>query len=496
MKKETGRLRRFSIKTRVTIWYVFFLILLVSLLVASLLYTSSRLIQSNIKGDLAAVVEDSVRDVTIREGKLDVDDDMVSYRDGIYVLVYQENNFIVTGSLPEGISGEIPFIPEKAREIEDDGRKFYVYDHLLDEESFDDVWIRGITSADPGKVDPGLTFITKLFLFCLPLLILLAAIGGYSITKRAFLPVSRITETAGQIEAGTDLSRRIGLNRGPGNGPSERADSEDSQTEGSKDEIYRLSATFDKMLDRLERSFEAEKQFSNDASHELRTPLSVIMAQCEYALNSAGTLEEARSALEVILGQSKKMSALISQLLALARADQGTLALRPEFLNISELVHMAALEQQEAASRKQIEIQHDIEPDIMACTDETLFLRLWINLISNSIQYGREGGFIRIALKQEQEEIIGQVEDNGIGISAEDLPKIWDRFFQANPSRSQENSAGLGLSMVKWIISALGGTIKADSTLGEGTVFTFKLPLCMEPDGETINSDKKTINSN
>lgn len=480
MNKNTGRFRRFSIKTRVTIWYVFFLILLVSLLVASLLYTSSRLVQTNIKGDLAAVVEDSVHDVMIRDGKLEIDDDMVNYRDGIYVLVYQENNFIVTGSLPEGVSEEIPFIPEKARKIDDNGRKFYVYDHLLNEESFDDVWIRGITSADSAKVEPALTFITRLFLFCLPLLILLAAIGGYSITKRAFLPVSRITETARQIEAGTDLSRRIGLNSSPGSDPSEKSDSEESQTEVSKDEIYRLSATFDKMLDRLERSFEAEKQFSNDASHELRTPLSVIMAQCEYALNSARTLAEARSALEVILEQSQKMSALIRQLLALARADQGTLVLQPEMLNLSDLAHMAALEQQEAASRRHIEIQQDIEPDIMACTDETLFLRLWINLISNSIQYGREGGFIRISLKQEDSRIFGQVEDNGIGIAPEDLPKIWDRFFQANPSRSQENSVGLGLSMVKWIISALGGSIKADSTLGKGTIFTFEFPANIE----------------
>lgn len=478
---------RFSIKTRVTIWYVFFLILLVSLLVASMLYTSSRLIQNNIKGDLAAVVEDSVRDVTVRDGKLDIDDDMVNYRDGIYVLVYQENNFIVTGSLPEEISGEIPFIPEKVRKIEDTGRKFYVYDHLLDEKDFNDVWIRGITSAESEKVDPSFIFITRLFLFCLPVLILLAAIGGYSITKRAFLPVSRITETAGQIEAGTDLSRRIGLDSSKDSGRecSEETGSGKSQAKGSKDEIYRLSATFDKMLDRLERSFEAEKQFSNDASHELRTPLSVIMAQCEYALNKVKTLEEARAALEVILGQSKKMSALISQLLALARADQGTLALQPEVLNISDLVHMAALEQQESASRRHIEIQHDIEPEIMACTDETLFLRLWINLISNSIQYGREGGFIRISLKQEDQQIFGKVEDNGIGISTEDLPKIWDRFFQANPSRSQENSAGLGLSMVKWIISAMGGTIKANSTLGEGTVFTFEFPACMEPNCKT-----------
>lgn len=466
-------MKRFSIKTRVTIWYVFFLVLLVSLLVASIIYTSHRLIQSDLKRDLAAVVESSLKYISVQDSRLEVDDDMPGYRDGVYLMVYQENNFLLTGSPPQGITREIPFIPEQVRKIKDDGQEFYVYDHLMDNQDFYDVWIRGITAADLAGSDPAVAFMLKLFVICLPLLILAAAIGGYSITKRLFRPVSRIIETAGKIEAGTDLSQRIGL----------------TAEGGSKDEIYHLSATFDKMLDRLERSFEAEKQFSNDASHELRTPVSVIRAQCEYALKSAETLEEARAAMEVILEQAKQMSALISQLLTLARAEQGTMILEFEDLNISELVHMVALEQQQAASRKDIEIQQDIQPDIIACTDEALFLRLWMNLISNSIQYGREGGFVRIVLKQTGDTVTGKVIDNGIGIGQEALPKIWDRFFQENPSRSLENSAGLGLSMVKWIISALDGHIEARSTPEQGTAFTFELPLKRSADAEAAGSD-------
>lgn len=454
-------MRRFSIKTQVTIWYVSFLVLLVSILVASMIYISHHLIQENIKGDLVTVVESSLKYVSIQNGKLEVDDDMPGYRDGVYLLVYQENNFVVTGSLPRDIIQEIPFVPEQVRKIRDSDREFYVYDHLMDEENFNDVWIRGITTADLAESDPAVAFMLKLFVICLPLLILSAATGGYAITSRLFRPVSRITETAGRIEAGTDLSRRIGLDT----------------KGGSRDEIYHLSATFDKMLDRLERAFEAEKQFSNDASHELRTPVSVIMAQCEYALKSAETLDEARAALEVVLNQSKKMSSLIGQLLTLARAEQGTMNPQFEELNVSELVHMVALEQQMSASCKGIEIHTEIQPDLTACTDEALFLRLWMNLISNSIQYGRDGGFVRIILKQEGDTILGKVIDNGIGIAPENLPKIWDRFFQVSPSRNQENSAGLGLSMVKWIISALGGKIQVDSTLDQGTTFCFELPL-------------------
>lgn len=453
--------KRFSIKTRVTIWYVFFLVLLVSIVFFSLLYMSNRLIQNNIKSDLVTVVENSLRDVFVEGEKLEIDDDIVNYWDGIYVLIYQENNFIVTGELPEGIAHEIPFVADQVRRIEDSGKSFYVYDHPIGTADSNDVWIRGVTKAGMAAADPGAAFMLKLFFICLPALILLAAAGGYSITKRVFRPVSQITETAGDIAARTDLSQRIGLD-----------------PDGySKDEIYHLASVFDKMLGRLESSFEAEKQFSNDASHELRTPLSVIMAQCEYALKKADTLEDAQGALEVILGQSQKMSALISQLLTLARADQGTIKLQLEELCASDLTCMAALEQEEAAARRGIEIQQEIEPDLMWRVDETLFLRLWMNLISNSIKYGKEGGFVRVILKHEGDFLLGQVMDDGIGISSEALPKIWDRFYQANPSRSDENSAGLGLSMVKWIVSAHQGTISVNSVLNEGSEFTFQLPM-------------------
>ena len=176
------------------------------------------------------------------------------------------------------------------------------------------------------------------------------------------------------------------------------------------------------------------------------------------------------------MSQSKKMSALVSQLLALARADQGTLVLEYEELNISDLVCMVALEQEEQASLRNIHIQQEIEPDLMAFVDETMFLRLWINLISNSIKYGREGGYIRLVLKKENSRITGQVIDDGIGIPADALPKIWDRFYQVNPSRTDGDSAGLGLSMVHWIVAAHGGTIDVSSSLGEGTAFTFSFP--------------------
>ena len=122
--------------------------------------------------------------------------------------------------------------------------------------------------------------------------------------------------------------------------------------------------------------------------------------------------------------------------------------------------------QEAQAEKRGITIHQEITPDLYADVDETLFMRLWINLISNSIKYGKEGGSIRVVLRASESRIIGQVIDDGIGISPEALPKIWDRFYQVNPSRSDGSSSGLGLSMVKWIISAHNGDITADSVPG------------------------------
>ena len=452
---------RTSIKTRVTAWYVFFLILIVCLLFTTLGYTSSRIVQEDIKGDLKSVVEYSRKDVKITDGKLTIDRNMIHNKNGISVLVYKENNFIVTGSLPDNIQNDIPFIDKSIREITDNGNRFYIYDYLISSENYPDVWIRGITSANLADYDPLLNYMSRGFLFIFPLLVLLAALGGYLITRRAFKPVAQITDTVKSIQAGGDLSKRIGLD----------------DINHSKDEIYNLAATFDDMLGRLESSFESEKQFSNDASHELRTPLAVIMAECEYAMKDGCSEDDIRESLDVIYGQTSKMSALISRLLMIARADRGTLALNYEQIDVSELTSIVALEQELAAEEKNITITQSIEPGIIASVDEAMFIRIWANLISNSIKYSSEHGHIEILLTSDSQYIRGSVKDNGIGISQENLPKIWNRFYQVDPSRNDSGSAGLGLSIVKWIVEQHGGSIDASSTLGKGTEITFKLPL-------------------
>lgn len=167
---------------------------------------------------------------------------------------------------------------------------------------------------------------------------------------------------------------------------------------------------------------------------------------------------------------------MISQLLLLSRADQGRQQLQMEKLNLSELTEMVCEEQALLAEEKFISITTQIEPDLYAFADETFYIRMLSNLLSNAIYYGKEKGHILVSLIRQNGFITGSVEDDGIGISQDDLPHIWERFYRADASRSASGHSGLGLSMVKWIVEAHGGTITAESTLGKGSIFTFLIP--------------------
>lgn len=149
-----------------------------------------------------------------------------------------------------------------------------------------------------------------------------------------------------------------------------------------------------------------------------------------------------------------------------------------ERLNLSELTEMAVEEQKLLAEEKVLcrTFELQIAPEVYARADESYYIRLLVNLLENAVYYGKENGMVKVTLSKNGKMIEGIVEDNGIGISEEDLVHIWERFYRADPARSTDSHSGLGLSMVKWIVEAHGGTIRAESRLGEGTRFIFEIP--------------------
>ena len=198
--------------------------------------------------------------------------------------------------------------------------------------------------------------------------------------------------------------------------------------------------------------------------------------QCDALLERKDLDSQIREEIGVIQKKTAALSQMMSQLLILSRADQGREKLVMEQQDLSELLEITSEEAKERAAEKNIAVYTDIQPNVMKKGDETLLIRMWMNLLNNAVSYGKEGGHIWIHLSQTADCITAVIRDDGIGIGKEDLPRIWDRFYQADPSRSGSESSGLGLSMVQWIVKVHGGTIQADSELGTGTIFTIRFP--------------------
>lgn len=452
-------MKKLSIKLKVTLWHTIFVAALTAFFIAVLIISSNRMTESILRMRLTNAVEWASKSVSYDNKGIKISPDFGKSR-GVDVIIYDTDNNVCFSKKNSILidATDIEFNDRHLQIIEDSGTKYYVYDYALTFKHHDDLWARGILPVNSENIAS--TSMIKLTLIIFPFIALFTALGGYFITKRAFAPVSKITSAANEISGGMDLSKRISI----------------YGDNLANDEISVLAETFDKMFERLQKSFENERQFTCDASHELRTPTAVIISQCEYLLSKEENEEKAAS-LKVILRQSRKMSKLISELLMLARTDNNKQTIQFERINLSETMQIVIEEMAVVAKNKNIQFKDDISSDIYINADQTLIMRMLINLMSNAVQYSNQNGLVKISLHRVDGNVQGKIGDNGIGIAPEYLNKIWDRFFQVDPSRNNTNgSSGLGLAMVKWIMEKHNGTITVESTENEGTVFTFVLP--------------------
>ncbi|MCD8371271.1 MAG: HAMP domain-containing histidine kinase [Clostridiales bacterium] len=443
-----------TIKAKLVLWFTVCMALIAALCLGLMLLVNERVTRRESYQILSLSVRSNLSEISIDNHTLSISPDFQFYPNDVYMLIYGADGALLSGQAPPDFAVDTPLENGTARFVDGDGHGFYILDLWIPSGWEDGVWLRGVLqSRNPIQM---MSNLFTLFLIAMPFCILCAAGGGYLIARRALAPIERIAETAGDIDKGNDLSRRIGL------------------TSGS-DETPRLADAFDHMLERLERSFEAEKQFTSDASHELRTPTSVILAQCDYAEKFAETTDEYREAIEVIHRQAGKMSQLISRLLDITRLDLGTQKLHMDDIDLSEMVSVIC-EEQDTGERK-ITLESQLEEGIFLHADSFLISRVITNLLENARKYGRDGGYIHVFLTRDQQSALLRVEDNGIGIAQEDMKKIWQRFYQANSSRPGDGSLGLGLSMARQIVELHGGVIFAESRDGEGSTFTVRLPV-------------------
>ena len=452
-------MKRFSLKLKLTVMYSFFMVLVTCFCLAVLFSLSGNEILTSAQMHLRERVQESADEIELEDGEFEIDSDFYSLDNNVYLALYDTGGNFLYGKVPPGLEQAPQFEDGKIQTVKSGTEQWYVYDVQYEMENGQEFYIRGVVSVTETQKE--FLIAVRFAVILLPLTVILTVLIGYRLIRRTLLPVRQMTETVQEIQKDGDLSRRIGVSQDTG-----------------KDEFYQLAGTFDGMLESLEQAFLRERQFTSDVSHELRTPVSVILAQCEASLNRTDLSEEQRKEILLIRKKAGEMSQMISQLLLLSRADQGRQQLNKEEINISELTEIIVEEHKMLAQRRKIEVHTKIEPNITGYLDESFYIRMLDNLISNAVSYGKEDGNIKVTLHQIPSGVRGTVEDDGIGISRDDQVHIWERFYRVDASRTGKEDgshSGLGLSMVKWIAQAHGGNVRVESELGKGSCFTFEL---------------------
>lgn len=292
-----------------------------------------------------------------------------------------------------------------------------------------------------------------------PILLLISSLGGYWLSRRALKPVDRITAAARSISI-RNLSERL---------PAAK----------TGDELERLAETCNAMLARLEAAVNKIKQFTADASHELRGPLSFVRTVAEVALRNPHADSESRQAFADIVEDTAKATVLLEDMLTLARADAERGAKTLEPLNLAEVVEQACEMARPIADERGLAVKVSLGARLVNVRGDFTTLRrlLWI-LLDNALKYTPPPGRIEVALSATDKQATVMVRDSGAGISEADLPHIFDRFYRADPSRSQIEGAGLGLAIAKWIAEMHHAELSVASELRKGTVFQLVLPVC------------------
>jgi two-component system, OmpR family, heavy metal sensor histidine kinase CusS len=282
---------------------------------------------------------------------------------------------------------------------------------------------------------------------------------GYVIARRGIRPVREMATTARHITS-SNLHERI-------------------QPEGYPFELASLAATFNEMLDRLEESFERISKFSADIAHDLRTPVNNIRGEAEVALARARTVDEYRDVLGSCLEEGVRLSDLIGDLLFLARAESPLAHLHRENINVGELLSGIREYYEAPAADRGVSLSTAVpNGPVMAQLDRNLLQRAVGNLVSNALAHTPPGKSVVLGASIEQEGVRIEVSDAGDGIPAEALPKVFDRFFRVDESRSQASGGtGLGLAIVQSIMLLHGGKVEIASKVGQGTQVTLRVPV-------------------
>ncbi len=313
-----------------------------------------------------------------------------------------------------------------------------------------------------GEQTEFLAGLLRIFVFTVPIALFLAGLGGYFLARRSLAPVVLMSDQATRIGS-ANLNERLPV-------------------KNERDELGNLAKVFNDMLSRLERSFDQQKQFMADASHELRTPLAIVRGESEVAISKDDrSAADYRESLSIVHDESVQLTKIVEDLFILARADSGQLKPHPAPVYLDEILAECVRAAGSLANKRNVKIDFSAPEEMPLMGDETLLHRLFLNLLDNAIKYNRDGGTVTIAAQNDGTFSRITITNTGEAIPVEDQAKIFDRFYRTDKSRSRDNTngkngVGLGLSIAAWIAEVHQGSLLLLRSDAAGTVFQVELP--------------------
>lgn len=448
-------MRRLTIRTKAILWYTTLILLLTGLLLVLTVAIGRTFLHHSLYERVKEFVEENIEGLQYEDGRYIIDESYIDRENGMCCLAYDGDGTLLAGKLPTNISLGYDFVDGQFLEFYARQRTYYLYDRQVMFEGGGVIRLRGlIYDRESSYV---IASCIRAVLLILPFVVLLSVLGGQILLKHAFRPLEEAIRTANEISAGEDLSKRIPVG-------------------SERDEIAALARTFNNMLERLEQNFELEKQYISNVSHELRTPVTVILSQCEVALESKTITEEERQVLGRIDRQARKISESIAQFLMFGRLERGMEKLELEPVDFSALVRHVCQDYRLLPDVVP-KIEESVQDEIYLPLNREMMTRLVGNLLDNACKYGRDGGKVCVSMGRKDGFIVLTVTDFGIGIEPQEQEKIWHRFYQAPEAKGMAGSRGIGLGlyMVYEIAKLHSGEISVESTSGCGSTFTLKL---------------------
>jgi len=448
-----------SIKFRLTVWYL--------LVIVGLLAAFGAAAYAMLSYQLHRNMDEQLRTSAIEMGNsLKLVDGQISFTGGQLddlVLVYDANGDLVHRLGPNvditGISrpvqlalfGQSSFVTRST----ESGQEVRLYASPL--AIAPNTRLAMVVGKPPTEIEDMLSTVKSILGLSALVAIAIAAVGGSLMAERALNPVLRMTGAAENIGE-SDLSRRMDVH--------------------GEDELGRLASTLNRMMERLETAFNRQRQFAADASHELRTPLAVIQAESTLALDKERTPEEYRNSLEAVAKEAAYMRDMLGNLLLMARSEAGKEPMNSVDIDLKDVIAGACSDVRLLAREKDIQCEASPLESLIVEGDRVKLRQLFMNILENSVRYTPSGGSISASAIGSNGSAVVSISDTGIGIPAEKLPLIFERFYRVDKARSRaEGGAGLGLSIAKSIAEAHGGRIEVESQAGKGSTFRIFIPL-------------------